>query len=73
MYFHMEPPLPTDKNDKIPVSANEGSVLVILKNGKEMAVVRDIEQGFYVFGVTLYNWANVEFNEGPDFKYPSPF
>lgn len=23
-----------------------------------------------MFGVSLYNWANVEFNEGPVFKYP---
>lgn len=33
VYFHMEPPLPTDKSDKTYNNKNDGSVLTFFKNG----------------------------------------
>lgn len=61
VYFHMEPPLPiSDKSHSN--YANLGSKLIFYKNGKEIACLSDITQGYYVFGVSLYEWANIEFN-----------
>ena len=44
---------------------NEGSRLCFYKNGVKVAEVKDIKQNFYHFGISLFNWANINVNLGP--------
>jgi hypothetical protein len=55
----MSPPIPHEKNGRSPPRINDESVLVFSRNGIEIGRVEGIQQGFYVFGASLYNWANI--------------
>lgn len=59
MELRMSPPSPQEKSGKSPQRINEDSCLIFSKNGKEIGRVEGIVQGFYVMGVSIYNWANV--------------
>lgn len=69
MELRMSPPTPPGKSGRSPQRINDNSCLIFSRNGEEVGRIENIHQGFYVMGVSLYNWANVEFNEGPTFKF----
>jgi hypothetical protein len=54
---------PPSKNPK-PTEVNEGSQLSFFKNGKLMCEFNNLRQVFYCFGVSLFNYSQVELLEG---------
>lgn len=46
-----------------PEEINEGSSLSLYKNGQLMLVCRDLKQVFYCFGVSLFNYSQMEMIE----------
>lgn len=51
---------------------NEDSTVSFYKNGKLIQQFSDLKQVFYCFGVSLYNYSQVEVVEGENSKFPMP-
>jgi hypothetical protein len=55
-----------------PNEINKDSTVSFFKNGKLIFEFKELKQLFYCFGVSFFNYSQVEILPGPESKYPMP-